>query len=217
MEAVDGVGHRTLIDVARATGVEHFVYTSMLHARRDSAVDFVRNKAEIEAYLQRSGISYSILRPPAFMEWHAHNLLGKSILETGKTMIYGSGNNPINFMAGKDVAYFAVLAMTEASLKNRILNIGGPDNVTKNQVAQMYGRFAGVTPQITHVPDGVMKVMGPILHPVQPVLSRLMAFSVDMDTADWTFNPQPLLKEFPMTLTCLEDFVHEQVAQYQRV
>jgi len=210
-EAVDDEGHRALIDAAKAAGVKHFVYTSAQHASPNHPTDFYRTKSKVEAYLKTSGLSYTILRPPAFMEWHVHNLLGATIPTTGKTTIYGAGNNPINFMAGKDVAHIAVIALTDPKMKNRSIEMGGPDNVTKNQIAEMYGRFSGKKPKVMNVPTGVMKVMGPILKPIQPVLSRLMSFSVWADTDNQTFDPSAMLKEFPMTLTRVEDFIREQV------
>jgi uncharacterized protein YbjT (DUF2867 family) len=62
-----------LIDVAKDTGVERFVYTSAQHVSPSHPTDFYRNKAKAEAHLRASGLSYTILRPPAFMEWHVHN------------------------------------------------------------------------------------------------------------------------------------------------
>lgn len=211
-EAVDDEGHRALIDAAKGVGVKHFVYTSAQHASPNHPTDFYRTKAKVEAYLKASGLSYTILRPPAFMEWHVHNLLGADFLKTGKATIYGAGNNPINFMAGKNIAHIAVIALTDpARLKNRTVEMGGPDNVTKNQIAEMYARFSGKPLKKMNVPTGVMKVMGPILGPIQPVLSRLMSLSVWTDTADQTFNTTAMLKEFPMTPTRVEDFIREQV------
>ncbi len=207
-EAVDDAGHRSLIDAAKAAGVKHFVYTSVIGVRPDHPVDFIRCKSKIETYLKSSGLSYTILRPPAFMEHHVHNLLGATIQTTGKTTIYGKGDNPVNFIAGVDVARFAVIALTDPRLKNRAIDIGGPDNLSKNDVVKLYEKYTGRKASVSHVPTGVMKVMGPILRPIQPVLSRLMAFSVWMDTCDQRFDTTAMLKEFPMPLTRVEDFVH---------
>lgn len=212
-EAVDDTGHRTLIDVAKAARVKHFVYTSVHNVSPDNPVDFYRTKYKIERYLRGSGMSYTILRPPAFMEWHIHNLLGATIPATGKATIYGAGNNPINFMAGKDVAHIAVLALTDPNLKGHIIEMGGPDNVSKNQIADMYSRFSGKHARVSHIPSGMMKVMSPIMHPFQPVLSRLMAYSAWVDTTNQSFDPSPMLKEFPMTLTHVEDFIREHVSK----
>jgi NADH dehydrogenase len=212
-EAVDDEGHRALIDAAKATGVKHFVYTSIQNVSPNHPTDFFRTKAKLEDYLKASGLSYTILRPPALMEWHVHNLLGASILTSGKTTIFGSGDNPTNFMAARDAAHIAVIALTDPKMKNRTIEMGGPDNVTRNQIAEMYGRFSGKKPRVTHVPTSVMKVMAPILRPVQPVIGRLMLLSVWGDTTDQTFDPAAMLREFPMTLTRVEDFIREQVVK----
>jgi uncharacterized protein YbjT (DUF2867 family) len=209
--AVDDIGHCALIDAAKAAGVKHFVYTSAQHVSADHPTDFYRNKARVETYLKASGLSYTILRPPAFMEWHVHNLLGAAIVTTGKTTIYGKGDNPINFMAGSDVACCAVLALTDPRLKNRTLNIGGPDNLSKNEVVRLYEKYSGCQARVTHAPVPVMKIMGPILRPIQPVLSRLMAFSVWADTTDQKFDPTAMLNEFPMSMIHVEDFVRDVV------
>lgn len=207
--AVDDAGHRALIDAAKAAGVKHFVYTSAQHVSPDHPTDFYRNKAKAEAYLKASGLSYTILRPPALMEWHVHKLLGAAILTTGKTTIFGSGNNPSNYMAAKDVAHIAVIALTDPKMKGCIVEMSGADNVTKNEIAQMYMRFSGKKAKINHVPTPVMKVMAPLIRPIQPVISRLMTFSVWVDTTDQTCDPTSMLREFPMTLTRVEDFVRE--------
>jgi NADH dehydrogenase len=210
-EAVDDQGHRDLIDAAKAAGVKHFVYTSAQNASPNHPTDFFRTKAKIEAYLKASGLSYTILRPPYFMEWHVHNLLGASILTTGKTTIYGAGNNPVNYMAARNVAHLAVIALTDPKMKGCTIEMGGPENVTKNQIAEMYSRLSNKTAKVSHVPVGMMKVMAPIMRPIQPVLSRLMTLSVWTDTTDQTFDPTSMLQEFPMTLTRVEDFIREQV------
>lgn len=212
-EAVDDQGHRSLIDAARAAQVKHFVYTSIQGVSPNHPADFFRTKVKIEEYLKASGLSYTILRPTAFMEWHMHNLLGASILATGKTTIFGSGNNPTNFIAARDAAQVAVLALTDPKLKNCTIEIGGPENPTKNQVAKMYFRLSGKKPKVTHVPTAVMKFMAPILRPFQPVISRLMTLGVWGDTTDQAFDSTSMLQEFPITLTHPEEFVREQVTK----
>jgi uncharacterized protein YbjT (DUF2867 family) len=213
-EAVDDAGHRALVDAAKAARVKHFVYTSARGVSPGHPVDFFRTKASLEEHLKTSGLNYTILRPSALMEWHVHNLLGKSILEHGKTTIFGSGNNPTNFVAAHDVARFCVIALTDPEPEGKTLEIGGPDNVTKRQVAEMYIRFSGRPAKVRHVPTGAMRVMSPLLRPLQPVLSRLMAMSVWSDTADQTFDPRSMLREHPMTLTRVEDFVRQRAAEH---
>jgi uncharacterized protein YbjT (DUF2867 family) len=213
-EAVDDKGHRSLIDAATAAGVSHFVYTSILGAAPDHPVDFWRIKYHIEEYLKANISSYTILRPSAFMEWHAHIFNGKNILENGKTSLLGEGTKLRNFVAVRDVAQFAILALTGRELQNRTLDVGGPGNFTDNQVAELYGRLAGVTPKVSHMPPVVAKGLSIVLKPFEPGVSRIMyASSLPDDAFNEKYDPAALLAEFPVHLTTLEEFVRERVAE----
>ena len=143
-EAVDDAGHRALVDAARAAGVAHFVYTSVLGASPGHPVDFFRTKYTVEQYVKGSGLSHTILRPSAFMETHAHTFNGKGIVERGKTTLLGRGTRPRNFVAVRDVAAMAVRALTDRTMRGQTIEIGGPENFTDNQVAALYGRVLGV-------------------------------------------------------------------------
>lgn len=208
---VDEIGHKQLIDVAKAAGVQHLVYTSVLGAGPDNPVLFNRIKYAVEQYLQASGLPYTILRPSAFMEWHVHEFIGKPILEKGKVTLFGKGDNPRNFIAGEDVANFAVLALTEPTAIGQIIEIGGPEHWTNNQVAALYAQLAERPVSITHVPLTVLRVMSPLLTPFHQGLSQIMAFSVLMDTDDMTFEPSATLSQYPVPLTRLEDWVRQRV------
>ncbi|MEO8755309.1 MAG: NmrA family NAD(P)-binding protein [Casimicrobiaceae bacterium] len=199
---------------ARAAGVSRFVYTSALGAAPDHPVDFFRTKYAIEQHLQGSGLDYAILRPSAFMEWHAHAFNGKSILDKGRTMLLGSGNKLRNFVAARDVAQFAVLALFAAPLLERVLEIGGPGNFSNNEVAQLYARIAGIEPRIGHIPAAAARAIGLIARPLHPGISRVMQLASLHDDA-WpeTFDPARLLRKYPIPLTSLETFVRERVAE----
>lgn len=212
-EQVDDAGHRALIDAAKAANVERFVYISVIGASPDNPIDFFRTKAQVENHLKASALTHTILRSPAFMEWHVHNLLGKSLIDSGKTTIFGDGNNPINFIAGVDAARFAVLGLTDPRTANRTLAIGGPDNVTKRRVAGLYANHLQHPVTVNCIPTRLLRTMAPIVRPIHPVVSRLMALSVWAETTDQRFDTTALLNEFPMSLVRVDDFVRERVAE----
>jgi NADH dehydrogenase len=216
-EAVDDAGHRALIDAAKSAGVAHFVYMSMLGVSSDHPFDFARRKFSIEEYLKASGLGYTILRPSWYMEWHVHILNGKSILENGKTSLLGKGTKQRNFVAVRDVAQFAVQALMDPKLQNRTIDIGGPQNATNNQVAELYGKIADVTPKVSHMPPVMARAMSVALKPFQPGMSRIMYLSSLPDEAfSETFDPTSLLAEFPVHLTTLEEFIGERVAETKK-
>jgi uncharacterized protein YbjT (DUF2867 family) len=213
-EAVDDAGNRALIDAARAAGVARFVFISIYGAAPDHPVDFWRRKDAAEQYLKASGLAWTILRPTAFMEWHAHVFNGKAILEKGRTTLLGRGTKPRNFVAAHDVAAFAVLALTDPALTGRTIDVGGPGDFTNDQVAALYGKAAGVTPKVRHVPPVVARSMSVVMKPIQPGLSRVMYMSSLPDDAyDERLDATPLATEFPVELTTLEQFIAARVAE----
>ena len=66
-------------------------------------------KYAAEQALQASGLSWTIIRPTAYMETWA-KLIGEPLVKTGKTRIFGRGVNPINFVSASDVAQFVASA-----------------------------------------------------------------------------------------------------------
>jgi len=216
-EYVDDVGHRSLIDAAKAAGVSHFVYTSIRSVGPNHPDDFFRTKYKIEEYLKASGLSYTILRPSGFMEMHVHTFNGKSILEKGKTTLLGRGTKLRNFIAVRDAAQFAVMALTDPRLKNRIIEIGGPQNFTDNQVAELYGKFAGIKPKINHMSPFVAKLISLVLKPFHPGLGRIMyRASLPDDAFNEIFDPTDMLQEYPIRLTTVEEFIRERVGEAKK-
>jgi NADH dehydrogenase len=212
-EKVDDKGHRDLIDAAKAAGVQHFIYASAIGASQDSPIDFWRTKATIENYLKQSGLNYTILRGAAFMEFHVHEMIGKPVLAKGKATILGKGENPTNFVSVKDMAQYAVLSLKNDELKNKTLEIGGLDNLSRNDIAVLYGELADKTVKISHVPRAVLRVFSTILKPFHGGISRVMAVSEYFDRSDMSFDMRPTLEKYPIYPLRLRDFIKEKVAE----
>jgi len=203
---VDDSGNRHLIDASRNAGVTHFVFTSAYGAAPNHPIDFFRIKFHTEEYLRVSGLSYTILRPTAFMEFWA-TLVGKPIFERGQATIFGRGTNPINFVSVDDVARFAVMALDDVAARNQVIDIGGPENLSLVHVAEIFERITGRSAKRRHVPLPLMRAMAVLLRPLNPALSRQIAAGVQMDTRDQTMDMTETLKRFPMPLTRLDDVV----------
>lgn len=215
MERVDDAGHRALVDAAREAGVRHFVYTSVLGAAPDHPLDFARAKWRVERHLEASGLGYTILRPSAFMDTHAHQLIGQPFLETGRATLFGRGENPRNFVAVDDVARFAVRALEDPALAGRTVEVGGHDNLTDREVLALYARLAGREPRARHVPAGALRLLSALLRPVHPGLSRVMGWSALNDTrpVDGRFDPSAMVAEFGIEPVRLEDWVRARLAE----
>jgi uncharacterized protein YbjT (DUF2867 family) len=215
-EAVDDAGHRTLIDAARAAGVDRFVYTSALLAAPDSPIDFGRTKHRIEQAVAASGLPYAILRPTAFMEHHVHNFNGAGVLAKGQARLIGRGTKRRNFVAAADVARLAVHALLDEPLPFTRLDIGGPDHAGNADVAALYARLAGLPSRASHLPAGVARVLSALAGPLHPGAARVLRLmSLPDDAFDETWHGAAALEQrFGITLTRLEDFVRARVAEH---
>ena len=210
-EYVDDAGHRALVDAARESGVERFVYTSAQGASPDHPVDFFRTKYKLEQYLARSGIDHVILRPSAFMEWHAHEFNGKSLLNKGRTVLLGAGSRQRNFVAATDVAHVAATALFDRGMGSRIVEIRGPGDFTDDEVAGLYAHMANIPPKITHVPRWLCSLLGTAALPLHPGLARIMRMA-SIDNVEDSFDATKTLC-YPIRCTGLEQFVRQRVVE----
>ena len=210
-EAVDDAGHRSLIDAAKAAGVEHFIYMSVFQASPDHPIDFWRTKARIERYLQNSGMTYTIVRPTAFMDTHAYMLIGKAVIEGKRVMLTGKGRNPRNMVASEDVAKVVVGALRIPSLRGEIIDVGGPQNVSGHDVVEIFERVSGRKAKVGHIPIPVAKAMSRAIRPIHPGLSTILHSAVISETTDQTFDPAVLRTKVPITLTTLESWAKSRI------
>jgi uncharacterized protein YbjT (DUF2867 family) len=100
----------------------------------------------------------------------------------GKGLVFGRGQNPINFVSVHDVAAAVERAATDDGLRGRVLEIGGPDNLTFNDLAALLGRS-----HVRHIPRWLLRGASP--------LSRRARAALAMDTIDMSFDASQL----PMT------------------
>jgi len=205
IHTVDEVGNRNLIDAAKAAGVKHFIFVSVQGASSDSELEFFRIKYRVEEYLRASGMSYTIIRPCAFMDLWGE-LVGSPILKQGTATIFGSGSNPINFVSADDTAQVVCASLDEPATFDRILEVCGPEDLTMNQVVDIFDRLSSRSTKKRYMPLPVMKGMSLFMRLFNPTLSRLIQMSVYMDTADLCCGMTETERELPFPLTHFEDW-----------
>src|SRR5687767_7424324 len=93
--ATDSAGTRQLIDAARAAGAEQFIFVSVDTSRLPDS-PLMTAKREVEEYLKRSGLAYTILHPSVFMEvWLGPMLFADPAAGTAK--VYGDGTHRMRY------------------------------------------------------------------------------------------------------------------------
>ena len=207
-ESVDGKGHRDLIDVAHAAGIRHFSYTSATNISDDHPVDFFRIKFATEKYLKASGLEYSIIRGPAFMETQ-HEVLGGMILKKKKAYLFGRGEGRGNFVSVVDMARFLVWSFQDERLHNRLVNVSGPDNLTQNQLVDIYEKVCGFPVSRIFLPVPLLKVLKTLVGTFHPVARRICTMGILIATSDTSIDPGELLDGFSWSPRSYEESVRD--------
>ena len=71
--------------------------------------------------------------------------------DAGNVRIYGDGTNKISFVSFKDVAEAAVASLTQPVANNAVINIGGPDALSPNEVVKIFETTSGKSLNIENV------------------------------------------------------------------
>ena len=172
---VDLEGHRRLIEAAATAGVKRFVYVSAQGASARHPAAFARAKAAVEAALAASGLEHNILRPSAFMDLYAHDIIGKAVLAGRRVVLLGSGEALRNLVAVADVAA-AVVAAVEGRVADRITEIAGPSNLSDREVAAVYARLSQRPARITSLSPAIVAAIAAVIGPFHAGVRNLLLF-----------------------------------------
>ena len=183
-ESVDRDGNANLVDACVAVGAD-VVLTSVVGASESSPMELFRAKYAAEQHLKLSGVGWTIVRATPFVE------LWAEIMK--KPIVFGRGENPINFVSVDDVAAVVERAVTDIGLRGQVIEVGGPQNLTFNELAALLQRTRGRPAKVRHVPPGLLRAMAPF--------ARQARAAIAMDTLDMTFDApaRQAFADLPMT------------------
>jgi uncharacterized protein YbjT (DUF2867 family) len=142
----DTVQARNLIDAARASGVSHLVYISIVGIDR-VPMPYYRRKLEVEQLIASSGIASTILRATQF-----HGFLIDLLFKPQKifpfVMVPRGTVQPI---AVETVAE-RLAALSTGEPHGRVDDLGGPEVLTFDEAARAYMASVGRTPRTVRLP-----------------------------------------------------------------
>ncbi len=138
--------------IARSTGVQHFVYSSVGSAHRNTGIPHFDNKWRVEETVRDLGFpSYTIIRPAFFME----NLISpwfKPAIEQNKLAAGIKPETPLQMIAVKDIGKYGLVAfLKHEELNGRALDIAG-DELTMPQAAKFISEAKGEKVEYVQTP-----------------------------------------------------------------
>lgn len=135
--------HNSLV-VAEEEGISYVVKLSALGSSPHSSSDIDRWHHEGETELRNSTMSWTILRPHAFMQ----NFLevAPGVVRTGK-LYSPAGDARVPFIDSRDVAAVAARILTQPGYEGEKYVLTGPRSIGYGDVAKLIGEAAGRTVQ----------------------------------------------------------------------
>jgi uncharacterized protein YbjT (DUF2867 family) len=182
---IDRDANLRLIRAAITAGVEHFVLVSVRGASATHPMSLHRMKHAAEQALTGSGLDWSIIRPAPFLETWT-KLIGAQLHDRGTALVFGPGDNPINFVCVRDVADAIGNVIQDRSLRRQIIDVTGPVNRTFNEIANQLATGADPPARTSHVPLIALRVAALLARPCFPAFARQAHAAVVMNTTDMT-------------------------------
>jgi uncharacterized protein YbjT (DUF2867 family) len=209
LREVDERGHVALVDAAEQAGAERFVFVSAGGMERIPRVPLAHAKLAVEARLRESPLREVIVRPDAF-----HEVWLTPIVQldwpNGKLTLFGRGESKARYVSAEDVAA-AIAAWTVADDPPRRVEIGGPEGLTRNEVADLIEDAAGRPLKRRRVPHAVLAVGSRALARVKPEVATLMGLSLMLDSGDVQWDDAPL-RELGIEPRSPREFIRQAVA-----
>lgn len=149
---VDYQANANLLQEAKNSGVKKFVYVSVLNGRLMQHLKMVSAKERFTDELKSSGMEYIIIRPNGFFSDMTEIL---NMARKGPVYLFGNGDYKGNPIHGADLAEFIVGNLNS---RNEELDVGGPEILSQNEMAQTAYTALNKKTKIVHIPLWVRNV-----------------------------------------------------------
>lgn len=189
---VDLAGNLDLIRASSEAGVRRFVFVSAtgLGKGLERLAPAMEAKWHAEQALRAAAMEAIIVRSEMLMEVWLEPLTGIEP-EKGKAVVYGRGQAPHRYVSADDLAELcARLALADKPPK--LIEVGGPEALTRNQVVAAFAEEAGKQLRVRHVPRGVLDLASRALWNMKPALASMLAIALFNDTHPSTTDDAPL-------------------------
>ncbi len=178
---VDYQGNMNLLREAEKRGVKKFAFITPVGAGHgeEHGVPLLKAKAMFKKELRQSGLEWVIFRTGGFFPDLAE--MGKMAAK-GTMYIIGPGTNIFTPVDVQDVA--RVMAEDSLVKRNAIIEIGGPENMSWNDICVACFNHYGVKPRLVHVPVWMCQAMLVPLRIFSPVYFGMGKLILYMSTHD---------------------------------
>ena len=164
-------GTRNMVEAARKAGVLHFFHQSALGTRPGAKSEYHRTKWDAEELVRKSGIPFTILRPSLiYGPGDGFTSRLSEVLRRAPVMpVIGSGKSRVQPIYIDDVVSCMIKALTDNAFLNEIYEIGGPQQLTYEEVMVEIAKGLGLKRPAVHLP---LFILEPMARALESVLSN---------------------------------------------
>lgn len=184
---VEGTGN--MLAAAKKAGVMQFFFQSALGSRPDARSGYHKTKWEAEELVRRSGVPFTILRPSLI--YGPGDLFTVRLSEMMRLSpvlpVIGSGRSKVQPVFIDDVAACIVKAVASGAFLNRAYEIGGPEQLTYEEVTRAIAEAMGIRRPVLHLPMLFMRTMARIAEtalPKPPVTTDQLVMLLEDNVCD---------------------------------
>jgi len=187
---VDGHGTVRQVAAAKTTGVKHFIYLGGAGTRAGQTAPWFKAKLMAEAAIKASGIPYTIVQP-SWIYGPEDRSLNKFVTFARYLPfipVIGDGTTKVNPVFVQDVAEVIARCVEQPVAKNKTYELGGPQQLTMDQIIQTMLKAMGKSRPLLHNPAWLMKlVTAPMaLLPTPPLSPSAVDFVLMEEPVDNT-------------------------------
>lgn len=146
---VDYQANLNLLKEAKRAGIRKFIYVSAINGDKYRRLKIFEAKEAFVGALKASGLEFTVMRPNGFFSDMRDFL---DMAKSGRVYLFGDGHYQMNPIHGEDLARVCVDAI---SSNEKEIAVGGPDNLSQNQLATLALKAWNKPVKITHLPDWI--------------------------------------------------------------
>ena len=163
------------------------VLLSVLGAAPDHPLALFRMKAAAEQLARARAPQWTIVRSASFAELQLE-LLCRSAGAARAPVVLGRGRNPVNVVSVADVAA-AVAAAIDGGFVGRVVDVGGPEDLSLDQLAEAARlRLGRVDQPVRHVPRALLRGLAATRRLPRIPVGQVAALALALDTIPMTYD-----------------------------
>ena len=204
-EAINRQGTANIVAAAKESGsVRRFVHLSAAGAANAPSLKYLHSKWAGEQEVVNGGIPYVIIRPSLIFgpDDEFTNAIAALVRFCPITPVIGSGNNRLQPIHVEDVSRCIALSLSGNMRGNRAVEIGGPHQLSYQEILRIVARTLGRRRLLINVPHWKMRVpttLMELLTPRPPINSAMLQLITLRNVAEpdsvqreFAFQPRPL-------------------------